>query len=210
MPRFIRPHHLLIATLIVACFATISYGPSRGTVIASGQVVRPAASVEARGYTPARLVAGASKYDVRGSPSISIATIEKVLKQYNSPAIGNGQAFYDLGVKYGVDPSYMLASYVEESSAGTKGAAVATKSVGNLICSGWAGRCIGRFRVYDSYTQAAEDWYQLITGNLYIGAGLITVGQITPRYAPVGENDPSGYAHTVERLVDDWRGRKSG
>ncbi len=145
-------------------------------------------------------------YNLLGKPSISVATIEKVLRQYNSPAVGNGQAFYDLGVKYGVDPAFMLAFYVHESAAGTAGAAVATKSVGNIICAGWGRKCIGRFRAYDSYTQAAEDWYQLITGNLYIGGGLTTPDQITPRYAPSSDNnDPNGYAKTVERLVDEWR-----
>ncbi len=145
-------------------------------------------------------------YNLLGKPSISVANIEKVLQQFHSPAAGNGQAFYDLGVKYGIDPAFMLAFYVHESAAGTAGAAVATKSVGNIICAGWSGGCIGRFRAYDSYVQAAEDWYQLITGPLYIGAGLTTPDQITPRYAPSSDNnDPNGYAKTVERLVDQWR-----
>ncbi len=145
-------------------------------------------------------------YNLLGKPSISVATIELVLKQFNSPAIGDGQTFYDLGVKYGVDPAFMLAFYVHESAAGTAGAAVATKSVGNIICAGWGGACIGRFRAYNSYTQAAEDWYQLITGPLYIGGGLTTPDAITHRYAPSSDNnDPNGYAKTVERLVDQWR-----
>ena len=163
----------------------------------------PAASLDQRKVMP-------GDYNLLGKPSISVATIEQVLKQYNSPAVGNGQAFYDLGVKYGVDPAFMLAFYVHESAAGTVGAAVATRSVGNIICAGWAGSCIGRFRAYNSYVQAAEDWYQLITGPLYIGAGLTTPDLITPRYAPSSDNnDPNGYAKTVERLVDQWRAQRS-
>lgn len=162
----------------------------------------PAASPDQRKALP-------GDYNLAGKPSISVATIEQALKQYHSPAMGNGQVFYDLGVKYGLDPAFMLAFYVHESAAGTAGAAVATKSVGNIICAGWDGKCIGRFRAYESYAQAAEDWYQLISGPLYIGAGLTTPHLITPRYAPSSDNnDPNGYARTVERLVDQWRAQQ--
>jgi hypothetical protein len=47
MSRLIRPHHLLIFTLIAACFTTPHSGPSGGTAIAIRQVERPAASVVA-------------------------------------------------------------------------------------------------------------------------------------------------------------------
>jgi hypothetical protein len=168
------------------------------------QAQAPQAPQAANGQAMRHPVPG--DYRLLGAPSISVATIEKVLKQYNSPAVGNGQAFYDLGVKYGVDPAFMLAFYVHESAAGTAGAAVATRSVGNIICAGWSGNCIGRFRAYDNYAQAAEDWYQLVTGSLYIGAGLDTPEKITPRYAPDSDNnDSSGYAKSVERMVDEWR-----
>jgi Mannosyl-glycoprotein endo-beta-N-acetylglucosaminidase len=172
---------------------------STPTAPAATPVTAPAASANQRQPAP-------GDYNLLGRPSINVATIEQVLKQFNSPAVGNGQTFYDLGVKYGVDPAFMLAFFVHESAAGTAGAAVATMSVGNIICAGWSGACIGRFRAYNSYAQAAEDWYQLITGPLYIGAGLTTPDQITPRYAPSSDNnDPNGYAKTVERLVDQWR-----
>lgn len=186
----------------------------------AGAVAAPSPISDAAAATPSAppLTTGSSQaarhpplgdYQLVGAPSISVATIEAVLRQFNSPAVGNGQAFYDLGVKYGVDPAFMLAFYVHESAAGTAGAAVATRSVGNIICVGWAGRCIGRFRAYDSYAEAAEDWYQLITGPLYIGAGLDTPEQITPRYAPDSDNnDSTGYAKTVERLVDQWRAQQ--
>ena len=173
-------------------------------LINQGQA-QPASS----GDSQAQRQTGSGDYNLLGKPSISVATIEQVLKQFNSPAVGNGQTFYDLGVKYGVDPAFMLAFFVHESAAGTAGAAVATKSVGNIICAGWSGGCIGRFRAYNSYAQAAEDWYQLITGPLYIGGGLTTPDLITPRYAPSSDNnDPNGYAKTVERLVDQWRSQQ--
>ena len=71
-------------------------------------------------------------YEVTGSPSTSVAQIERVLAAYGSPAAGKGQALYDLGVKYGIDPAYALAFFVHESGCGTKGVARFTKSLGNI------------------------------------------------------------------------------
>ncbi len=224
-----RPVFAMLAVaaivFVMLLIGTSQLGGKSGTIL-SGMMGNPIVSVAGQ-MAPALLInqdqaqpsaptgavvqrqTGPGDYNLLGKPSISVAIIEQVLKQYNSPAAGNGQAFYDLGVKYGVDPAFMLAFYVHESAAGTAGAAVATKSVGNIICAGWAGNCIGRFRAYDNYTQAAEDWYQLVTGSLYIGAGLTTPDQITPRYAPSSDNnDPNGYAKTVERLVDQWRSKQ--
>src|SRR5947209_16876963 len=47
-------------------------------------------------------------YSVPGQPSISADFINRVLEHYHSPAAGKGQALYDNGVKYGIDPVYAL------------------------------------------------------------------------------------------------------
>lgn len=52
--------------------------------------------------------------------SVGAGEIERVLASYNSPAVGTGLIFYDLGAKYGIDPAYALAFYIAESDAGTK------------------------------------------------------------------------------------------
>ena len=156
-------------------------------------------------------------HKLRGLPSISVATIERVLKQYGSPAAGNGQAFYDLGVRYGIDPAYLLAFFVHESVAGTAGAAVANLSVGNIRCvQGY--RCGGGYAAYDSWSQGAEHWYQLLSGPLYLGNGgclsghpeicgsLDTPTRIIPRYAPAADsNNEAAYVASVQSLVDNWR-----
>ena len=46
-------------------------------------------------------------YSVPGQPSISADFINRVLDHYHSPAAGKGQALYDYGVKYGIDPVYV-------------------------------------------------------------------------------------------------------
>jgi hypothetical protein len=47
-----------------------------------------------------------TSYTVTGSPSINADFIDRVLSAYGSPAAGTGQALYDLGVEFGIDPVY--------------------------------------------------------------------------------------------------------
>jgi len=138
-------------------------------------------------------------------PSVSAATIDRVLAGYGSPAAGQGATFYDLGVQYGIDPAYALAFYVHESSAGTRGVARFTHSIGNIrVTPGYAN--YEGYRAYATYAAGIEDWYQLIK-ELYIGEwGLTTPSAVTLRYAPWGDrNNPVQYATTVTALVDRWQ-----
>src|SRR5438046_1834194 len=73
-------------------------------------------------------------YPVVGPPTISVGFIDQVLAASHSPAAGQGQALYDLGVKYGIDPVYALAFFWHESAFGTTGEARATRSLGNERC----------------------------------------------------------------------------
>jgi hypothetical protein len=147
---------------------------------------------------------------VLGAPSISPDNIDRVLSRYNSPAVGIGRAMYDLGLKYGIDPAYALAFFIKESSAGTAGVAVNTKSIGNIRCTpGY--ECYytqgnGSFRKYSTWEAGAEDWFKLIK-DLYIGKwGLTTPEKILPVYAPAADrNNPTAYASSVNRLVSEWR-----
>lgn len=140
-------------------------------------------------------------------PSISAEKLDRVLAGYGSPAAGLGPVLYDQGVDAGIDPTYALAFFVVESSAGTRGVARQTRSVGNIRCTpGYA--CIDGYRAYDTWEEGSADWYTLIR-NLYMDDwGLYTPASILPRYAPVGDNnDPAAYAATVVGLVDEWAGR---
>lgn len=152
--------------------------------------------------------------DVRGAPTISVDQIERVLAEYNSPAKGQGQTIYDLGIKYKINPAIMLAFFIHESGAGSnlawagrKPDGSVTHNVGNIICTeGW--RCYGRFRDYDTWEQGIEDWYKLIN-DLYIGEWQrATVEQIIPRYAPAADNNNEGaYIQSVRNLVQSWQGK---
>ncbi len=163
----------------------------------------PANPIAADPTRPA-LTAHTPDYQLVAPPSISAATIDRVLAQYNSPAAGSGALFYDLGVQYGIDPAYALAFYIHESSAGTKGVARFTHSIGNIrVTAGY--KSYEGYRSYDTYAAGIEDWYKLIK-ELYIqGWGLTTPAPIIVRYAPWGDNNnPDVYANTVKALVDSW------
>jgi hypothetical protein len=147
----------------------------------------------------------AGPYSVVGKPTITAAFINKVLTAYNSPAAGKGQALYDLGVQYGIDPVFALAFFMHESSFGTMGEARSSLSLGNL-------RCIPNFECRDGYAwfptweAGFKAWYALIR-NLYVADwGLTTVEQIIPRYAPPSDNNnDSAYISAVEHAIDTWR-----
>ena len=111
----------------------------------------------------------------RPPPSISAAQIDAVLAEYNSPAAGLGTTFYDLGLKYGIDPAYPLAFFIVESQASTRGGARVTRSIGNIRCTpGY--RCVEGNRAYDSWEQGITDWYKLIRELYIISWGLRTLG----------------------------------
>jgi len=173
-----------------------------------GQPALAAAAVAVPATPPGELA-------VQGRPTISVEQIERVLAEWNSPAAGQGQAIYDLGLKYGIDPAIFLAFFIHESGAGSSPAwagrkpdGTFTHNAGNIICTpGWAA-CFGRFRDYGSWAEGIEDWYKLIS-ELYIGGWqLTTVERIIPKYAPAADNNDEGaYISSVRNLVQTWQGQ---
>ena len=143
-------------------------------------------------------------YSVLGKPTITVNFINQVLASYNSPAAGKGQALYDLGVQYGIDPAFALAFFMHESTFGTAGEARSSLSLGNL-------RCIPNFECRDNYAwfptweAGFKAWYSLIR-NLYVADwGLTTVDQIIPRYAPPSDNNnDSAYIASLKHAIDTW------
>ncbi|MBX0327794.1 glucosaminidase domain-containing protein [Oscillochloris sp. ZM17-4] len=153
----------------------------------------------------------AGDYALQGAPSITAQQIDAILASYGSPAAGTGAAWYNLGLKYGIDPAYAVAFFIHESSAGTNAAwaglkpgGASTHNVGNIICAGYA-TCYGRFRDYGSWDEGIEDWYRLIDVEYIKGRGTQTVKDIIPIYAPSFENDVQAYINSVTNMVDGWR-----
>lgn len=172
---------------------------------------------EAGGASPNTLVAAASAgdYALKRPPSITPQQIDRILESYNSPAVGTGQDWYNLGLQYGIDPAFAVAFFIHESSAGSnpnwagiKPGGGTTHNVGNIICAGYA-TCYGRFRDYPSWAEGIEDWYRLIDVEYIQGRGHQTVADVIPVYAPAFENDVQGYVNAVHRLIDQWRSEGS-
>ncbi len=143
-------------------------------------------------------------YGVLSAPSISADFINRVLDAYHSPAAGKGQALYDMGKKYGIDPAFALAFFMHESTFGTRGEATASLSLGNL-------RCIPNFRCQDNYAwfNSWEDgfnaWYELIRNWYVAHRGLVTVDQIIPVYAPAADNNnEAAYIASLKHAIDTW------
>jgi hypothetical protein len=154
-------------------------------------------------------------YSVLSKPTITADFINQVLSAYGSPAAGQGQALYDLGVKYGIDPAFALAFFQHESTFGKFGEANSTLSLGNLRCIPNAA-CINSsgqtcqpgdscYAAFPTWQAGFEAWYKLIR-NLYVaGWGLSTVDQIIPKYAPSADNNnEAAYIASVEHSIDVW------
>ncbi len=148
---------------------------------------------------------GSEGSSIVGGPSLSAAKIDSILSSAGSPAAGTGNVFTLDSAEYNIDDAFAAGVFKHESSYGTSGIASQTHSIGNIRCSdGYA--CIGGFRSYPSWQAGIDDWFKLISGPLYVGAGLTTPEQILAKYAPSGDgNDPSGYAQDVEQSMAAWR-----
>lgn len=147
-------------------------------------------------------------YAVLGKPTISATFINRVLASYNSPAAGKGQALYNLGVTYGIDPAFALAFFMHESSFGTAGEATKTLSLGNLRCiPNYA--CVdqgrGGYAAFSSWEAGFQAWYELIRNYYVAQRGLTTVDTIIPVYAPTADhNNEAAYIASLKHAISTW------
>jgi hypothetical protein len=147
----------------------------------------------------------ASQNSVLGKPTVSAAFINRVLVTYHSPAAGKGQALYEDGVTYGIDPVFALAFFLHESTFGTAGVAQQTRSLGNIRCTAGYPTCYAGYRAYPSWEEGFLDWYKLIRTVYVTQWRLTTVEQILPVYAPASENNVGAYIAAVNQAVAIWR-----
>ena len=143
-------------------------------------------------------------YSVLSAPTLSVDTINKILAAYNSPAAGKGQALYDLGKQYGIDPAFALAFFMHESTFGTRGEATSSLSLGNLRCIPNT-QCTDGYAWFPSWEAGFKAWYELIR-NLYVAYwGRTTIETIIPKYAPTADNnDEAAYIASLKHELDTW------
>lgn len=131
-----------------------------------------------------------------GPPTISAAGIDKVLRDNHSPAAGLGSYIYDQAKERGINPAFALAMYGQESTFGTKGAAVRNNSFGNIR----AGR--HGFKHYDDIKQGIDHWMERMSSNAYYGKSL---SGVINKYAPASDgNNPTRYMAYVTNNMNKW------
>lgn len=144
--------------------------------------------------------------------TLSVSTIEGILREANSPALRDEPDFaayiYKRSFVYHIDPAYLLAFFKKESAYGTAGAPVYNKNIGNIRCTeGY--QCDGWWRKYDSWKASADDWFELISKH-YVGEGLDTVTKIVLVYAPAADGNNTGqYIWQINSFVADYRDREA-
>lgn len=152
-------------------------------------------------------------YTIAGGPRISPGLFHEVLMLPGSPAAAENasDALYAILISYGLDPGVALAFFQHESTYGTRGLAVQTRSWGNQRRSpsgrGTVKTIPGRgpFAHFSTWADSLHDWCIILIGPVYRGAGLITVGQVIPVYAPSSDNNrPASYIAAVVRAVTAW------
>lgn len=162
--------------------------------------------------------------DVYGPPTISAALFEAVLRAAKSPVLSERPAreYYDLCVRYGLDPAFALAVAKQEHTYGTNPQAVVVRyGIRNWAdCrtrrkSSLGGQSIatdrGNFWAYQSWYDSLDDLCYRLTDPTYAYAGKRTVEQIIPIMAPPGDhdNDPAAYVRAVLAQITAWRAQEA-
>lgn len=163
-----------------------------------------------------------------GNNTISLKTMKIILK--DSPALLEAENIYNEFKNEHMDVVIGLAYFNHESNYGLAGIARYSRSFGNIILTSnyigkgiskasndnkldWCTKTNGSYcmRYYDSYTDGAKDWIQLMKySNLYINDGLDTVTKATKRYAPSSDgNSEAGYISNVKNFAAEWRNFES-
>lgn len=154
--------------------------------------------------------------NIYGPPTCTFDAFAAHLASHPAPAINEAQRIWDELRNAGVDPAVALGFFHHESSCGLRGRAVVTKSWGNIR---WIRRVDGSepyallpysvgnvngFCSYATYRDGARHFVDHLLGrdgtNNY--AGLRTVEEVVPIWAPVGDrNTPGMYIAAVNAFA---------
>jgi cell wall-associated NlpC family hydrolase len=132
---------------------------------------------------------------------VDAAALDAYLVGKGSPFAGAGAAFVASAGQVGLDPRMLVAISGAETSFGTYGPS-------QLIHNPFG---MGPGRVYASWEEAIAAAANNLAGPLYLGAGKVTIGQISGTWAPLGAvNDPnnlnSNWTRNVSRYLAEMGG----
>lgn len=197
---------VLSAMMILAVFSTTTTGNKPGNTTNTFNDTTPEVSgtwnVHCHQGTPSGI---GGTYSIVGPATIDADFINQVLAHYNSPMIGQGQLFENISRYCGLDPAFVLAFYMHESSFGLSGEARESLSPGNLRCIPGV-KCQDGYAWFDSWQDGLMVQCRLLR-NLYVdGWGLSTPDLIIPKYAPAADhNNEAAYEYALKHAVDTWR-----
>lgn len=144
---------------------------------------------------------------IAGPSDMTPDAFRRVLEDHSSPALPEADSMYAALAQVGVRQSVFIGFFLHESRAGTLGVTPTydTRNPGNVrsVADPASGGVVidtprGQFVRYPSWTAGTLDWAKRLRGPLYEGAGLRTVAQVIPKYAPSFENDVEAYIRAVE------------
>jgi cell wall-associated NlpC family hydrolase len=132
---------------------------------------------------------------------VDAAALDAYLGGKGSPLAGMGAAFVASAGQMGLDPRMLVAISGAETSFGTYGPS-------QLIHNPFG---MGPGRVYPSWEEAIAAAAGNLAGPLYLGAGKVTIGQISGTWAPLGAvNDPSNLNSNWTRNVSRYYAEMGG
>lgn len=146
------------------------------------------------------------------SPDLTFEQFQQIA--YIAPANAINEACYAAATHYRVSTAFLLAIFLEESTFGTEGLAVANKNPGNRRSSvNKKGLVVdtvkGKFVRYSRWEDGWDDLaYGFVAPNyLYARTGLVTIEQIIYKFAPPEDgNDTEKYIADVVHWMNQWLG----
>ena len=135
------------------------------------------------------------------APGPAAAKIDEFLQSQLSPLTGLGAVFVADAESVGVDPRLLVAITGAETSFGTYGPAQVIHNPFGL----------GPNLRFPSWSAAIQTAANTLGGNLYRGAGLVTIAEIQSRWAPLGTaNDPLNLNSNWQANVDRYYAELGG
>jgi cell wall-associated NlpC family hydrolase len=132
---------------------------------------------------------------------VDAAALDAYLAGKGSPLAGAGAAFVASAGQVGLDPRMLVAISGAETSFGTYGPS-------QLIHNPFG---MGPGRVYGSWEEAIAAAANNLAGPIYLGAGKVTIGQISGTWAPLGAgNDPNNLNSNWTRNVSRYYAEMGG
>lgn len=199
---------LLLALLLFGVVAYLQQGQAQGKQ--GTPLVTAVLTLPSNAHT-------AAQYTIVGPPTISTSHINAILAAYHSPAAGLGQDIYNLGLRYHIDPVFVIAIFLHESRMGTTGEATKTLSPGNERCISDR-PCddpqLGGYAQMESWADGFAHlfsllYYGYVRGQVTIpivGHRCTTIDQIVLVFAPPGDhNNVAAYIAAWMNAVNAWR-----